>query len=239
MAAPDRRDPTDPHRDAGDPRQGARPSPDGAPPATRATPPLGTAPAGGAKPVETGPFPHPEGAGGLVAASRPLGHGHPAVPVADPGAGSAPGRADGHAQGHGWETHGPGHAHGHGHGHGPSHGHAHAHAHGHGHHDPRLRRHGHARAHSWITQRPTTFWGKVKQFLWGFFFFEWYHELQHARSQYNDVMNLVLFGELLGIPLMNSSIGLRLLPYVLPDLDAWKHRQLEEHLVEEHAPHIH
>lgn len=116
---------------------------------------------------------------------------------------------------------------------------AHGHHPAHGHDDPLLRRYGHPRVHSWITQRPTTFWGKVKQFVWGFLFFDWYHELQHSRSRYNDVMNLVLFGELLGIPLMNSSIGLRLLPYVLPDLNAWKHRQLEEHLVEEDAPHIH
>ncbi|QIA28008.1 hypothetical protein DYI95_011265 [Thermaerobacter sp. PB12/4term] len=115
----------------------------------------------------------------------------------------------------------------------------HHHGTGHQHGDPLLRRHGQPQVHSWLAQRPTTFWGKVKQFVWGFLFFDWYHELQHARSQYNDVMNLVLFGELLGIPLMNSSIGLRLLPYVLPDLGAWKHRQLEEHLVEEHAPHIH
>lgn len=113
------------------------------------------------------------------------------------------------------------------------------HAHAHDHDDPLLRRFGHPRFHDWLAGRPTTFWGKVKQFLWGFLFYEWYHELQHARARYNDVMNLILFGELLGIPLMNSSIGLRLLPYALPDLRAWKHRQLEDHPVEEHAPHIH
>lgn len=128
--------------------------------------------------------------------------------------------ADGHRHGHGRHEHGHDHQ-------------------GHAHTDPLLRRFGHPRFHDWLTARPTTWWGKVKQFLWGFLFFEWYHELQHARSRYNDVMNLILFGELLGIPLMNSSIGLRLLPYALPDLRAWKHRQLEDHPVEEHAPHIH
>jgi hypothetical protein len=87
--------------------------------------------------------------------------------------------------------------------------------------------------------RPTTFWGKVKQFLWGLFFFETYHELMHERAKYSDVMYLVLYGELIGIPLMNSSIGLRLLPYTLPDLQSWKHRTLEEYDLVEHAPHIH
>ena len=120
---------------------------------------------------------------------------------------------------------------GHAHGHGPGHGHTHGRGH--------LDAHSHTRFHAPIMERPTTLWGKIKQFLWGFLFFEWYHELQHERAKYNDVMNLILFGEMLGIPLMNSSIGLRLLPYALPDLPAWKHRQLEEHVVEEHAPHIH
>ncbi len=88
-------------------------------------------------------------------------------------------------------------------------------------------------------KRPTTFWGKLRQLVWGFLFFEWYHELQHERARYRDVMHLILFGELLGIPLMNSSVGLRLLPYALPELPAWKHRQLEEFDLVEHGPHIH
>jgi hypothetical protein len=93
--------------------------------------------------------------------------------------------------------------------------------------------------HRRLHERPLTFGEKVKQFLWGFMFFEWYHELQHERAKYNDVMNLILYGELIGIPLMNSSIGLRLLPYVLPELQTWKHRQLEEHEIIEEAPHMH
>lgn len=119
-----------------------------------------------------------------------------------------------------------------GHTHGP-HGHAHSPA-------ERLaglevaRRH-----HRRLMERPTTFWGKLKQFVWGFLFFEWYHELQHERARYADVMHLLLFGELIGIPLMSSTIGLRLLPYALPELPAWKHRQLEEFDLVEHGPHIH
>lgn len=109
-------------------------------------------------------------------------------------------------------------------------GHTHG-GHEHGH-EPWVR---HRRLH----ERPQTWRDKVKQFLWGFFFFEWYHELQHERAKYNDVMNLILFGELIGIPLMNSTIGLRLLPHVMPELQSWKHRQLEEHEVVEHAPHMH
>lgn len=65
--------------------------------------------------------------------------------------------------------------------------HRHAHVHGDG---PWVR---HKRLH----ERPASFWGKVRQFFSGFLFFEWYHELQHERAKYNDVMNRILFGELI------------------------------------------
>lgn len=90
-----------------------------------------------------------------------------------------------------------------------------------------------------LSQRPHTLWGKVKQFFWGFFFFDYYHELQHERARYADIMNVILYGELLGIPLMNSTMGLRLLPYTFPELKGWLHRQAEEKEVLEEAPHIH
>lgn len=115
--------------------------------------------------------------------------------------------------------------------------HDHGHVHGENEH-----RHGRWLAeqrHRLLLERPTTWRGKLRQFLWGLLFFDWYHELQHERAKYDDVLKLVLFGELIGIPLMNSSIGLRLLPYTLPELAAWKHRQLEEFDLVEHGPHIH
>lgn len=95
------------------------------------------------------------------------------------------------------------------------------------------------RTHGAMLERPRTFWGKVRQFLWGFFFFEWYHELHHEKSRYQDLFTLIIYGQLLGLPLMNSAIGLRLLPYVLPELPGWKHRQLEEFDLVEHGPHLH
>ena len=48
-----------------------------------------------------------------------------------------------------------------------------------------------------------------------------------------------MYGDMIGIPIMNSTLGLRLLPFVLPELEHWKHRQLEEHEPLEEAPHIH
>ncbi len=79
----------------------------------------------------------------------------------------------------------------------------------------------------------------ARQFLWGFFFFEMFHELQKEKARYSDAVNLVIVGELLGLPLMNSVITLRLLPYLLPELDGWKHRQLSEVDIIEEVSEIH
>jgi hypothetical protein len=79
----------------------------------------------------------------------------------------------------------------------------------------------------------------VRQFLWGFFFFEMFHELQKEKARYSDAVNLVIVGELLGLPLMNSVIALRLLPYLLPELGPWKQRHLSEVDIVDEAPEIH
>ena len=80
---------------------------------------------------------------------------------------------------------------------------------------------------------------KVKAFFWGLLFYEMYHELEHDRHKTNDALNLMLFGEMIGLPLMNSCVTLKLLPYFLPTLERWKLRQLEEKEVIEEAPHVH
>ncbi len=50
------------------------------------------------------------------------------------------------------------------------------------------------------------------------------------------MINLLLMGELLGLPLMSTPILLKLLPYLLPEIEEWKIRQLRERDVTEEAP---
>ncbi|HZP96426.1 MAG TPA: hypothetical protein VFC31_08855 [Candidatus Limnocylindria bacterium] len=80
---------------------------------------------------------------------------------------------------------------------------------------------------------------RVNEILWGFFVYEFWHGLHEERSRYADALNVLIMGELLGIPLMNSTVTLHLLPYMLPDLKKWKERQLEDTEVLERAPEIH
>jgi len=83
------------------------------------------------------------------------------------------------------------------------------------------------------------FWQAAKDFFWGLAFLEIYRETLKEKRKYEDVMNIVLLGEFLGIPLMNSTIALRLLPYLFPELQQWQRRQLTEQDITDKLPDAH
>lgn len=68
------------------------------------------------------------------------------------------------------------------------------------------------------------------------FLFDFYRNVVETKAKYEDALNLFLLGQFLGLPLLNSSISLRLLPYLLPELGDWKRRQLKEKEIIELAP---
>ena len=45
--------------------------------------------------------------------------------------------------------------------------------------------------------------------------------------------------ETLGIPLMNSYVSMRLLPYFFADLEGWKRREMREREILDEAPDVH
>ncbi len=86
-------------------------------------------------------------------------------------------------------------------------------------------------------------WGKarhfLREFLWGLFFYDLYTEHRKISLRYNDAVNLLIFSEQLGIPLMNSYVSMRLLPYFVGQLENWKRRELRERDFLEEAPDLH
>ncbi len=80
---------------------------------------------------------------------------------------------------------------------------------------------------------------RIRALFWGLLFFDLWRQLEAERRRYQDALNVVLMGELLGIPMMTTTLTLRLLPYLLPDLSGWKRRELEEHEILEEAPVAH
>ena len=79
----------------------------------------------------------------------------------------------------------------------------------------------------------------AKEALWGLFFYEMYSENMKMQIRYNDAVNLLVFSEQLGIPLMNSYVSMRLLPHFVGELEGWKRREMRERDVLEDAPEIH
>ena len=79
----------------------------------------------------------------------------------------------------------------------------------------------------------------LKDFFWGLLFYDLYTEHKKASIQYNDAVSLLVFSEQLGIPLMNSYVTMRLLPYFVGQLEGWKRRELRERDFLEEAPDLH
>ena len=79
----------------------------------------------------------------------------------------------------------------------------------------------------------------LKDFLWGLLFYDLYTEHRKESLRYNDAVNLLIFSEQLGIPLMNSYVSMRLLPYFVGQLENWKRRELRERDFLEEAPDLH
>ncbi len=58
--------------------------------------------------------------------------------------------------------------------------------------------------------------------------YEWVREFDKARGEVDRLFTLIVFGELLGIPLLPPYYTLRLLPYVVPRFEAWRRSMLRE-----------
>lgn len=70
---------------------------------------------------------------------------------------------------------------------------------------------------------------KISDFLFGLFFFQLHQESLGLSNKYKSSIELLLFAEFLGIPMMTSFMTLRLLPYFVNDLKKFKELHLAEH----------
>lgn len=68
----------------------------------------------------------------------------------------------------------------------------------------------------------------LRQVLYGFTAYEMDVSLRKERGTLNQYFTLILFGDLLGLPLLPPYYTLRLLPHIYPELKAWKRSMLRE-----------
>ena len=68
----------------------------------------------------------------------------------------------------------------------------------------------------------------LREVMYGFTIHELHVELRKERGHLDQLFMLVVFGDLVGLPLLPPYYTMRLLPHVLPSVNAWKRSILRE-----------
>jgi hypothetical protein len=72
------------------------------------------------------------------------------------------------------------------------------------------------------------------------FTYEIVQEVREMRGSLERLFILGLFGDMLGVPILPPYYSLRLLPYVVPQVEAWKRSVLREREIgSDHEHHLH
>jgi hypothetical protein len=66
------------------------------------------------------------------------------------------------------------------------------------------------------------------QVIYGMTIYEMVRELNKARARLEHLFILIVFGDLLGVPILPPYYSLRLLPYIVPTLNTWRRSMLRE-----------
>lgn len=73
----------------------------------------------------------------------------------------------------------------------------------------------------------------LRDILYGMALYDWVRELQKARGEVEQAFTLIVFGDLLGIPILTPYYTLRLIPYMVPRLESWRRFMLRERDISE------
>jgi hypothetical protein len=68
----------------------------------------------------------------------------------------------------------------------------------------------------------------LREVLYGMTVYDWVHQLEKARNEENRLFTLIVYGDLLGIPILPPYYTLRLIPYLVPMLWTWRRSMLRE-----------
>ncbi len=70
--------------------------------------------------------------------------------------------------------------------------------------------------------------GAIRDMLYGATIYEMVRDLRKQRGHLEHLFVLIVFGDLLGVPVLPPYYTLRLLPFVLPDIAGWRRSMLRE-----------
>jgi hypothetical protein len=80
----------------------------------------------------------------------------------------------------------------------------------------------------------------LREFLFGMTGYEFAQHAVEVRGTLESLFMLLVFGDMIGVPVLPPYYGLRLLPFVTPQIQGWKRRVLREReLGDDHEHHLH
>jgi hypothetical protein len=84
-------------------------------------------------------------------------------------------------------------------------------------------------------------WSRVvREFIYGMTSYEFVQQALEMRASLQKLFMVGVFGDMLGVPVLPAYYGLRLLPFVVPEIEAWKREVLREReLGDSHEHHLH
>ncbi len=68
----------------------------------------------------------------------------------------------------------------------------------------------------------------IREALYGFTAYELHRGVQKEKGYANNLFMLVIFGDLAGVPVLPPYYAMRLLPYIVPEINNWKRNILRE-----------
>jgi len=77
----------------------------------------------------------------------------------------------------------------------------------------------------------------IREILYGLLFYETVLVLKKERGHLDNLFMLVIFGDMIGLPLLPPYYSLRLFPHIIPSLERWKRRVLREKDVTDFVSH--
>jgi len=90
------------------------------------------------------------------------------------------------------------------------------------------------------TRLPGEWKRAIREFAYGLSGYEIAQQALELRSTIETLFILGVFGDMLGVPVVPAYYGLRILPFVVPQIESWKHRLLREReLGTDHEHHLH
>ncbi len=82
--------------------------------------------------------------------------------------------------------------------------------------------------HSGDSSPRARFLQSIRQFLYGMAGFEFEQHAVEMRASLETLFMTVTFGDIVGMPVIPPYYSLRLLPYIVPNIETWKRRVLRE-----------